>query len=484
MPRGLAVTSARPASGHPPRDAEFDTLEIAGMRIRALRGLLVAASAASFVAGCAVATGPSSVAPSMPDPGQVAAESRAGYPDVPAIRSRLSSLISGTVDADAAVRVALLASPDLHRIYFDLRIPPETILAAIDATGPEDAVELRFVERALGELRRSSSEVEALNFETAKLAAAGEIARLALDVRKAHAAAVGATHVARLVEESRVASEAAAELGRRMARVGNWPRLNEFRESAALGEASVQAARARQASLVARNRLTRLLGVWGEDTRYRLPETLPGLPDALPTIADPEALAVAQRYDLRALTIEIAAEVREFELDGYDKASVTVSEFREMPVGRALGAGAPERRVRVPIFDLSAQAGAAKQARFMALVNQASRLSINVRADAREAYVAYRTAFDIARHYSTHMLPLQTRIMDENVLRYNGMLQSVFELLADARQRTAVEVAATEALRDLWIADADRRGALIGGGYAGAMPAASVPGGGAAAPGH
>lgn len=456
------------------------------MRIRVLNRLVVAAAAAAFVSGCAVATDPagSGPAPSMSDRGQVAAVARAGYPDVPAIRSRLSALIASPVDADAAVKIALLANPDLHRVYFDLRIPAEAIVAAIDATGPEDGVEIRFVERALGGLRRSSAEVESLNFESAKLAAAGEIARLALDVRKAHAAAVGATQVANLVDEAKMASEAAAELGRRMARVGNWPRLNEFRESAALGEASVQAARARQAALVARNRLTRLLGVWGEEARYRLPDALPGLPEALPAIADPEASALAQRYDLRALLIEIAAEVREFELDGYDNGSVSVGEFRDVTIGRPLGSGGVERKMRVPVFDLSAQANFGKQARFMTLVNQTSRLSISVRADAREAYVAYRTAHDIARHYSAHMLPLQTRIMDESVLRYNGMLQSVFDLLADARQRTAVQVAAVEALRDFWIASADLRGALVGGGYAGGMPAAAVPGGGAAAPGH
>ena len=32
-------------------------------------------------------------------------------------------------------------------------------------------------------------------------------------------------------------------------------------------------------------------------------------------------------------------------------------------------------------------------------------------------------------------MPLRKRISDENVLRYNGMLISVFELLADARQQ-------------------------------------------------
>jgi hypothetical protein len=48
------------------------------------------------------------------------------------------------------------------------------------------------------------------------------------------------------------------------------------------------------------------------------------------------------------------------------------------------------------------------------------------------------------------------------VLRYNGMLIGVFELLADARTQIASVNAAIEALRDFWIAQADLDMALIG----------------------
>jgi hypothetical protein len=41
------------------------------------------------------------------------------------------------------------------------------------------------------------------------------------------------------------------------------------------------------------------------------------------------------------------------------------------------------------------------------------------------------------------------------VLRYNGMLIGVFELLADARTQIASVNASIEALRDFWIAQAD-----------------------------
>jgi outer membrane protein TolC len=54
-------------------------------------------------------------------------------------------------------------------------------------------------------------------------------------------------------------------------------------------------------------------------------------------------------------------------------------------------------------------------------------------------------------------------VSEEVLLRYNGMLVSVFELLTDARAQIASINAAIEAQRDFWIADAELNFALHGG---------------------
>ena len=59
-------------------------------------------------------------------------------------------------------------------------------------------------------------------------------------------------------------------------------------------------------------------------------------------------------------------------------------------------------------------------------------------------------------------MPLRARIAEENLLRYNGMLIGVFELLADARAQIASVHGAIDALRDFWIAHADLEMALVG----------------------
>jgi outer membrane protein TolC len=98
----------------------------------------------------------------------------------------------------------------------------------------------------------------------------------------------------------------------------------------------------------------------------------------------------------------------------------------------------------------------------MQSVNRAAEIAVRARSEVREAHNAYRTAFDLARHYRDEIVPLRKRISDENVLRYNGMLISIFELLADARQQIAAVNAAIEALREYWIAEAHLDMVLMG----------------------
>ncbi len=75
-----------------------------------------------------------------------------------------------------------------------------------------------------------------------------------------------------------------------------------------------------------------------------------------------------------------------------------------------------------------------------------------MRSEAREAYQAYRAAYDIAQHYRRDVLPLRKIISDEMLLRYNAMQVDVFSLLAEARQRIASKTAAIAAERDFWLA--------------------------------
>jgi outer membrane protein TolC len=141
--------------------------------------------------------------------------------------------------------------------------------------------------------------------------------------------------------------------------------------------------------------------------------------------------------------------------------------------------GAPHERgfevqVTLPVFDFGDATRARAQAEYMQSLHRTAAVAVNARSEVREACAAWRTAHDLARHYRDDVVPLHRRISDENLLRYNGMLIDVFQLLGDAREQVASVVAAVEAERDFWVADA-RLQAVLAGRPPSGHPQAAAP---------
>ncbi len=106
-------------------------------------------------------------------------------------------------------------------------------------------------------------------------------------------------------------------------------------------------------------------------------------------------------------------------------------------------------------------------------MNRAAEVAVNARSEVREAHLAYRTAYELATHYRDEVVPLRKRISEENLLRFNGMLIGVFELLADSREQVRGVTSYVQALRDFWMADTALNTALAGRA-AGARAAAAA----------
>ena len=292
--------------------------------------------------------------------------------------------------------------------------------------------------------------------------AAADVLALAADTRRAWVRAVAAEEALRYRRQVVEAADAGAELARRMQAVGNFNALTRAREQGFAAEARLALARAEAQQLAARERLLRLLGLWGEDAAaLRLPERLPDLPAAPREQPDVEALALSQRLDVQAARLALEQAGRQVELA---RTTRWVS-MLELGTVRNSSNEAPTQRgweiaLELPLW------GPGPLPRADALATQAAHeaadTAIRARSEVREAYGLYRSAHDIARQHRDELLPLARRISDEQLLRYNGMLVGVFELLADARAQVAAVGAAQDALRDFWLAQADLDQALLG----------------------
>ena len=287
-------------------------------------------------------------------------------------------------------------------------------------------------------------------------------------VRQAWVRAVAAQQTLQYAKQVYDSAEAGAELARRMQGVGNFNRITRAREQAFYADAATRLSTAQHQVTASREELVRLLGLDESQAQaLKLPERLPDLPKQA---LDPQAvgsLATKARLDIRlaqtaldgaakAQGLNMVTSFTDIELTGrrnttFDNAEGTRSNARGWEID-----------VRLPIFDWGGMQRDAMNARTLAAANQLEATARAAGSSLRESYSAYRTAYDVARHYRDEVVPVRKVIAEENQLRYNGMLISAFELLADARDQVGAVTAALDAQQQFWLADAALQASVIG----------------------
>jgi len=395
--------------------------------------------------------------------------------DQDTIDRRVSELLARPLSVDDAVQVALLNNRGLQATFHELGITEAEVVQAGRLPNPGfsfsrlkrgDEVEL---ERGLHfNLARLVAlpligTLEARRFEQVRGQVTLSMLSLAADTRKAWVLALAAEESVRYMRQVQQAAQASAELARRMEQVGNFNKLQRAREQSFHADAALNLARAEQVQRASRERLTRLLGLWGAQTQFSLPERLPDLPAAALELPDLERVALAQRLDVQGARLATEQTARNL---GLTKTTRFVNVL-ELGLVRNSSNAAPTQRgweiaFELPLFDWGGARVARAESVYMQALHRAAETAIDARSEVREAYGAYRSAYDIARHHRDEIVPLRQRIAEENLLRYNGMLIGVFELLADARAQIASVNNTIESLRDFWLAQADLDMALIG----------------------
>lgn len=411
------------------------------------------------------------------------------------VRSAVKELLALPLSADNAVQVALLNNPGLQATYAELGIADADLVQAGRMTNPHVAYlrtrdgDERKIEWALTfpiidlltiPLR---TRIESDRFEQVKLAVAGQMLSVATGTRNAWIDTVAAEERVRYLEQVKVAAEASAELASRMEEAGNFSRLNRMREQVFHAETVAQLARTRQGAVARRERLTRMMGLSGDDVAFNLPERLPDLPADKPEYRDIEARAMTGRLDVQATKRETER------LAGSLGLTRATRFINVLELGPAATKEDPEPWKRgfevsleLPIFDWGGARVAKAEAIYMQALHRVAETAVNARSEVREAYSAYHTAYDAAKRYRDEIVPLRKKIAEENMLRYNGMLISVFELLADAREQVGAVIAYIEALHDFWLSEGDLQAAFNGPSTSRRTEAPMIPGGMAPTP--
>lgn len=393
--------------------------------------------------------------------------------DASQVADAIAGLLKQPVGPGDAVRIALLNNPGLQATYWNVGIAQADLAQASRLPNPafgfkrthgggQLEIERSFTVDLIGTLTTPlARRLEQRRFEQTRLAVGAAIERHSAETRRAWYEAVAAQQAVAYARQVSNAAEAGAELSARMAQAGNASRLDLAHEQVFYAEASARVTRSTRQALAARERLTRLMGLWGEQAGYRLPDRLPELPAAPAELEDIERIALTQRLDVQAAKGDAAATAATL---GLTKTTRFINVLDLGYVSNSLP-GEPNTRgyelsLELPLFDWGSARVARAEAIYMQSVRRVAQAAIDARSEARESYLGYRSSYDLARHYRDEVIPLRKKISDETLLRYNGMLVSTFELLADAREQATAVNASIEALKDFWIAHADLEAAL------------------------
>lgn len=404
--------------------------------------------------------------------------------DMEAVAIRVHSILQKQLSADAAVQIALLNNRGLQAEYNALGIAEAAYVAASLPPSPTLSIQRTIASGDLEIERRLAGNVLALltlparteiaetDYRGARYRTIEATFRLAAQTRRAYYRAVAARQTVGFLEHARGSADAAADLTMKLGEAGTSTKLEQARASAFYAEVAGELAQARLKAMMEREGLTRLMGLWGQDIDYKLPDQLPSMPPKPADVTDLESQAVRKRVDLIAARLELEAKAKSLGLTHATRAVsmltvtgvATDQTVTKDGVGDATRLRGFDLEVEIPIFDLGETANRKAIETYTQAVNRLLERSVNVRSDVRAAYVNYRATRDISMQYAQTILPLRKLIRAQSVLQYNGMLIDIFNLLTTARESVSSNVAAIAAKRDALVAAVDLQSAIIGGG--------------------
>jgi cobalt-zinc-cadmium efflux system outer membrane protein len=305
--------------------------------------------------------------------------------------------------------------------------------------------------------------VAAAQFEAAKLEVAQAVIDLVANVKAAYYALQGAEQMFELRQTVARATLLSAEIAGRQHEVGNTTDLDFASEHALAEEANLDVARAEADVLADREELNVLLGLWGENTAWKIAPRLPRVPaDDVPR-KGLESLAVSQRLDLAAARQAIEVQARSLGL-----ARVTAlfpdglfgGEAEREPDGE--WTAGPAIEFSVPVFDQGQAAVAKTAAELRERQREYAALAIHIRSQVRRQGTRMESARRRAEHYERIVLPLRQQVLDRTQLQYNAMQLGVFQLLQAKRDQIEAGRTYVETLTEYWLSRTDLEHALGG----------------------
>ena len=391
----------------------------------------------------------------------------------------VARLLSRPLDADAAVRIALLDNRALRSRLLELGVARGRLIEARTPANPHVEVEVlpeRNSEIEIGLeyeitsllLLPARTAAARADLDAERLEVAAEVVGLAQRVRVAFYALQAAYQQLAIAERTLDAFAAGHDAAVAMAEAGNINALDRSAQTAAYERARIVVAQLQLRVTERREKVQTLLGRHGRSLQWEVVAQLPALEAELPDDSRLEAKAIGRNLDLEATRHRATAAAKRVDLARLDGWMPDVeldvhalyagsSDDGDPPWG--IGGGVA---VEVPLFDRGRGEVVARKAQLASLAQRREGSAIEVRSAARRVRNQLASAHSRARHYEDVILPAQREVTAQTVLQYNAMDASVFAVLQARRDELDAELSWVETLREYWTARATYDALLAG----------------------
>jgi outer membrane protein, heavy metal efflux system len=395
----------------------------------------------------------------------------------PETNDDVRELLKSPIDADTAVRIALLNNRDLRASLRDLGIERGNLVQAGLVPNPTFQFDIRkatrknlplqqdyYVEYELTKavLTPKRAGVAESELDAARYRVASEVVGKAYETRAAFYALVAAEQRFAIAQKNLDALAAARDAAVAMTNAGNIPAIDLASQIAAYESARARTGEIELELLEHREEMQTLLGLAGPETTWTAKASFTDLPDDAGVPEDIERDVIVASLDLAQTKKRLEAIGKRTglsRLSGWLPDIVVDGHLEQDFNYWERGAGAS---IRLPIFDHNQGLTAAYQAEFDGLMERYYGLAITLRSAARRARNHVISAYTRAKQYEQTIVPARSAVLQQTLLQYNAMQVGVFHLLQARTQELETKLAQIDTLREFWTAHAAMDALLAG----------------------